>query len=75
MFVEIKSADIKDGIKYATLTSYNLVTYYTGTFNDYDFYLFICQIKRNARNAREQMEERALVKVLKKVVNEEFEWS
>jgi len=38
MFVEIKSTDIKDGIKYATLTSYNLVTYYTGTFkyNDRD---------------------------------------
>ena len=48
-------------------------------FNDcdyyYEVYLFICQIKRNANTAREQMEERALDKVLKKLVNEEFQWS
>jgi hypothetical protein len=48
-------------------------------FNDCDYYyevpLFICEIKRNAENAREQMEERALDKVLKKLVNEEFQWS
>ena len=48
-------------------------------FNDcdyyYEVYLFICQIKRNAENVREQMEERALDKILKKVVNEEFQWS
>jgi hypothetical protein len=48
-------------------------------FNDCDYYyevhLFICQIKRNANTAREQMEERALDKVLKKLVNEEFQWS
>jgi len=47
-------------------------------FNDcdyyYEVYLFICQVKRNAENAREQMEERALDKILKKVVNEEFKW-
>jgi hypothetical protein len=41
----------------------------------YEVYLFICQIKRNANIAREQMEERALDKVLKKVVNEDFQWS
>ena len=48
-------------------------------FNDYDYYyyadLFMCQIKRNANTAREQMEERALDIILKKVVNEEFQWS
>ena len=48
-------------------------------FNDcdyyYEVYLFICQVKRNANTAREQMEERALDKILKKVVNEEFQWS
>ena len=48
-------------------------------FNDcdyyYEVYLFICQIKRNANTAREQMEERALDKILKRVVNEEFQWS
>jgi hypothetical protein len=48
-------------------------------FNDCDYCyevpLFICEIKRNAENAREQMEERALDKVLKKLVNEEFQWS
>ena len=48
-------------------------------FNDCDYYydahLFICQIKRNANTAREQMEERALDKIFKKVVNEDFQWS
>ena len=48
-------------------------------FNECDYYydahLFICQIKRNANAAREQMEERALDKIFKKVVNEDFQWS
>jgi len=48
-------------------------------FNDCDHYyevdLFISGIKRNAENAREQMEKRALDKILKKVVNEDFQWS
>jgi hypothetical protein len=48
-------------------------------FNDcdyyYEVYLFICHVKRNAESAREQMEERALEKILKKVVNEDFQWS
>jgi hypothetical protein len=48
-------------------------------FNDcdyyYEVYLFIGQIKHRAENAREQMEERALEKILKKVVNEDFQWS
>lgn len=47
-------------------------------FSECDYYyyadLFICQIKRNANTAREEMEERALDKILKKVVNEEFQW-
>uniref|UniRef100_A0A6C0D0A5 Uncharacterized protein n=1 Tax=viral metagenome TaxID=1070528 RepID=A0A6C0D0A5_9ZZZZ len=47
-------------------------------FNDCDYYyevhLFIDQIKRRAENARQQMEKRSLNMILKRVVNEEFQW-
>ena len=47
-------------------------------FNERDSYyhveVFICEIKRRAEKARQQMEERALDKILKNLVNEEFQW-
>ena len=36
---------------------------------------YIHKIKEDAREARQQMETRALDKILKTVVNEEFQWS
>ena len=48
-------------------------------FNECDSYyhveVFICEIKRIAEKARQQMEHRALKKILKRVVNEDFQWS
>jgi len=40
----------------------------------YDGVKYINQIKDNARKARQQMESRALNKILKGIVNEEFKW-
>lgn len=40
----------------------------------YDGVKYINQIKDNARNARQQMETRALNKILKGIVNETFQW-
>ena len=41
----------------------------------YDAEEYIHKIKEQAREAKEQMESRALDKILKSVVNEEFQWS
>jgi hypothetical protein len=43
-------------------------------FYDDDYYYEPEQMKINAQRAIEQMEQRALNKILKKVVNEDFEW-
>ena len=44
------------------------------TDNFYDATEYINHIKKNAIYAREQMESRALDKILKRVVNEHFQW-
>jgi hypothetical protein len=41
-------------------------------FDYYDVKDFICEIKRRAENARQQMEQRSLNMILKRIVNEEF---
>jgi hypothetical protein len=43
-------------------------------FFEYDTYYDLAQIKKNATEARKNMEQRALDKILKQIVNEEFEW-
>ena len=47
-------------------------------FTEFDYYYdvkdFICEIKRRAENARQQMEQRSLNMILKRIVNEEFQW-
>ena len=47
-------------------------------FNQCDYYYdvkeFKCEIKRISEKARQQMEHRALDKILKKLVNDEFQW-
>jgi hypothetical protein len=40
----------------------------------YEVYLFICEIKRMAEKVRQQMEQRSLNIILKRLVNEHFEW-
>jgi hypothetical protein len=40
----------------------------------YEVEIFICQIKRNAENARQRMEKRSIDMILKRLVNEEFQW-
>jgi hypothetical protein len=52
-----------------------IMTYYS--FYEEDYYYDterIKQIRDNAQQAREQMEERSLNTILKKLVNEHFEW-
>ena len=48
-------------------------------FNECDYYYnvkeFKCEIKRIAEKARQQMEQRSLDMILKKLVNEHFQWS
>jgi len=44
-------------------------------FFESDIYYDVANIKKNANHARKNMEDRALDKILKRVVNEEFEWS
>ena len=39
-----------------------------------DYYYDTEQIKRNSEHAKHQMEDRALNMILKKLVNEEFQW-
>jgi hypothetical protein len=43
-------------------------------FFEYDTYYDVEQIKKNATQARKNMEQRALDKILKRIVNEEFQW-
>lgn len=43
-------------------------------FFESDIYYDVAKIKQNANQARTNMEERALDKILKRLVNEEFEW-
>lgn len=47
-------------------------------FTEFDYYYnveeFKCELKRRSENARQQMEQRTLDKILKRLVNEEFEW-
>jgi len=52
---------------YHNLLSY----YYTGDAEFYD----VEKIKENAQQAIQTMEQRALDKILKRLVNEEFQWS
>ena len=40
----------------------------------YDEAIYMNKIKDNARKAREQMESRALNKILKGIINETFQW-
>ena len=44
-------------------------------FNECDYYYDLEEIKRNAEKARQKMEQRSLNIILKRLVNEEFEWS
>jgi hypothetical protein len=47
-------------------------------FTEFDYYYnvkeFKCELKRRAEKARQQMEHRAVNMILKRLVNEEFEW-
>ena len=47
-------------------------------FTEFDYYYdvteFKCEIKRMSEKARQQMEQRALHMILKRLVNEEFQW-
>jgi len=69
------------GRKYKNLCYFNHY-YFTSNkkykFTEFDYYYnieeFECEIKRMAQNARQQMEQRTLDKILKRIVNEEFEW-
>jgi hypothetical protein len=41
---------------------------------DYDLYYDIQEIRDNAKRARQNMEHRAVNKILRRLINEEFEW-
>jgi hypothetical protein len=66
-------------------TKYNIYNYYftnnntTFIFTEFDSYydvkVFKYEIKRRTEKARQQMEQRTLDKILKRLVNEEFELS
>ena len=66
-------------------TEYNIYNYYFThnntkfIFTEFDYYYdvkeFKREIKRIAEKARQQMEQRTLDKILKRLVNEEFQWS
>lgn len=43
-------------------------------FNECDYYYDIDEIKRTAKHARQQMEQRSLNMILKRLVNEHFQW-
>ena len=47
-------------------------------FTEFDYYYdvkeFKCELKRKAENAKQQMEQRSLNMILKRIVNEEFQW-
>ena len=54
------------------ITAKTRCKYYT--FNISDVYYDIQSIKENAQKAKYNMEHRALKKILKRLVNEEFQW-
>ena len=45
-----------------------------GFSNDYDVYYDIEEIRDNAKKAVQSMEQRSLNLILKRLINEEFEW-
>lgn len=45
------------------------------TFFEKDYYYDPEQIRENSKRARDKMEQRALNMILKRVVNEEFQWT
>lgn len=49
-----------------------MTTYYS--FYEEDYYYDSEQIRENAQQAREKMEHRSINIILKKLVNEEFQW-
>ena len=54
------------------ITAKTTCKYYT--FNTTDLYYDLELIKKNAEMAKYNMEQRALKKILKRLVNEEFQW-
>ena len=44
-------------------------------FNECDYYYDIEKIKRNAQKAKQNMESRSVNMILKRLINEEFQWS
>ena len=65
------------GPKYENVTMwYSLFSVNGGNtcFFESDTYYDVANIKKNANQARKNMEERALSKILKRLVNEEFQW-
>jgi hypothetical protein len=54
------------------ITAKNTSNYYT--FNTTDLYYDLESIKMNSQKAKYNMEQRALKKILKRLVNEEFQW-
>ena len=60
-------------INVRNITAKTRCKYYT--FNTSDVYYDIQSIKENAQKAKYNMEQRALKKILKKLVNEDFQWS
>jgi hypothetical protein len=44
-------------------------------FYEIDYYYDPEKIRENAKKARQQMEERSLNMILKRLINEQFEWS
>jgi hypothetical protein len=66
------------GEKYETVISwYNLFSINGDTkfFFESDIYYDLEKIREKAKNAKQQMELRALDIILKRIVNEEFKWS
>jgi hypothetical protein len=65
------------GPKYENVTMWYSLFYVNGNktcFFESDTYYDFNKIKDNANQARKNMEQRALNKILKRVVNEEFQW-
>ena len=51
-----------------------LHSYYYRSFRDTDTYYDPEKIRENAQQARQQMEQRSLNMILKRLVNDEFQW-
>lgn len=76
--------DHNDHCHHCDDTEYNIYNYYFThnntkfIFTEFDYYYdveeFKCEIKRSAEKARQQMEQRSLNMILKRIVNEEFQW-